>query len=156
MDTSLQETKIQTLEHIARVQHYLNIFIKELIERAENHDKSKLSESELPAFAEVSNKLKASTYGSEEYNGFLKQLGPALECHYRSNSHHPQFYKNGIRGMDLIDIIEMFADWCAAVERHDNGNIHNSIEFNKTRFNYDSLLADIMTNTADRYIKGNK
>jgi len=49
--------------------------------------------------------------------------------------------------MDLIDIIEMFCDWVASVERTKNGNIYESIKNNQKRFNYSDDLKTIFENT---------
>ena len=92
--------------------------------------------------------LAGSEFGSSEYRDFLKQLKPALDHHYAKNSHHPEHYWDGINGMDLFDIIEMFADWKAASERHENGDIYKSIEINKRRFEMSAQLKQIFINTA--------
>ena len=76
----------------------------------------------------------------------------ALDHHYANNSHHPEHYKNGIMGMDLIDLIEMICDWKAATERNANGDIMKSIEINQKRFNYSDELKQILINTVERII----
>jgi hypothetical protein len=60
--------------------------------------------------------------------------------------------------MTLMDVVEMFFDWMAAVERHDNGDINRSIEINKDRFGYDDMIASIFRNTAEyfNYIYGRR
>ena len=50
--------------------------------------------------------------------------------------------------MNLIDIMELLADWKAATLRHNNGNLLLSIEFNQKRFGYDDGLKQILLNTA--------
>jgi hypothetical protein len=42
----------------------------------------------------------------------------------------------------------------AAVKRHDNGDINKSIEINKDRFGYGSIIENIFLNTA-KSINGN-
>lgn len=138
----------ETLEHILKVNHYLNLFIKELLTRGNRHDRSKLETPEVEMFTEVTAKLAGLTYGSEEYNENVKRLGPALEHHYAKNSHHPQHFKNGINDMNLLDVVEMFCDWKAATLRHNDGNIRKSIEINAKRFNMSDQLKDIFENTA--------
>jgi hypothetical protein len=142
-----------TLLHIKRVNQLLILAAKELLDRATKHDTSKLEEFEKDNFDEFTPKLKNSTYGSEEYKSFLKEMGVALDHHYQNNSHHPEHYENGLNGFDLFDLIEMFFDWKAATERHANGDIYKSIEINKERFGYNDLIANIFRNTADRYLK---
>lgn len=139
-----------TLLHIKRVSQLLTEASAELIRRANVHDNSKLNSPEKEFFDEYTPKLAGSTYGSEEYKGFLQQLKVGLDHHYSNNSHHPEHYPNGINGFDLFDLIEMFFDWKAATERHNDGNIFKSIQINKDRFKYSDQLAEIFTNTAER------
>lgn len=53
--------------------------------------------------------------------------------------------------MDLLDLVEMLADWCAATKRNKNGNIHKSIEHNQGRFNMSPQLTSIFKNTVNRH-----
>jgi hypothetical protein len=78
-------------------------------------------------------------------------MKPALDHHYDLNHHHPEHFLRGIRGMNLIDIIEMLCDWKAATMRHADGNIYKSIEINQERFNYSYELKEILINTS-RYL----
>lgn len=136
-----------TKEHIAAVRSLMNEIKSCLSLRDYHHDKSKLSDEEKPIFDEYTPKLKESTYGSKEYKRFLKEMKPALDHHYRFNSHHPEHYSNGIDGMSLIDVIEMLADWKAATERHDNGDILTSLKINRKRFSMSDQLYRILKNT---------
>lgn len=147
------EVELDTRKHIERVQYYMGIVIDELLNRSRNHDKTKLGPEEFPYFCKVHGKLKTSVYGSEEYKEFLKELGPALSHHYNSYGHHPEHYANGINGMDLCDLVEMFCDWMAATERHNNGNIHKSIDHNRSRFGMESQTCAFMANTATGLMK---
>lgn len=144
------DSQKDTLLHIKRVSQLLTEASVELIRRANVHDNSKLNTPEKEFFDEYTPKLAGSTYGSDEYKGFLKELKVGLDHHYANNSHHPEHYPNGINGFDLFDLIEMFFDWKAATERHNNGNIFNSININKERFKYTDQLAEIFSNTAER------
>lgn len=142
------ETNAETLKHIRRVQQLLNNVVANLIERARVHDTSKLEEPEAATFAEYTAKLKDSEYNSPEYKQFLADMKPALDHHYANNSHHPEHYPNGIRGMSLLDLIEMLVDWKAAGERHATGSIDKSLLSNKRRFDYGDELDMILRNTA--------
>lgn len=139
-----------TLLHIKRVSQLLTEAASELIRRANIHDNSKLESPEKEYFDEYTPKLAGSTYGSDEYKSFLKELKVALDHHYAHNSHHPEHYENGINGFDLFDLIEMFFDWKAATERHNDGNIYKSIKINKDRFKISEQLESILSNTAKR------
>ena len=50
--------------------------------------------------------------------------------------------------MNLIDIIEMFADWKASSERQNNGNLLTSITKNADRYQIDDQFKQILINTA--------
>lgn len=143
----------QTLDHKRVVAQFVGEVIKELIDRLNEHDNTKLQDPEATLFDELSPKLAACTYDSEEYRGFLKELGPAIEHHYARNRHHPEHFPNGVKDMDLIDLIEMLCDWKAASLRQTNGNILKSIEDNQDRFGYGKELSEIFKNTVKRFEK---
>lgn len=143
-----QATNFATFRHIERVRNLLNLMAVDLIKRGEQHDQSKLESPEVELFTEFTPKLAASTYGSEEYEGFRKAMRPALDHHYAKNSHHPEHWPNGINDMNLLDLLEMFCDWKAAGERHHNGNILKSIDVNANRFGISPQLVKIFQNTA--------
>lgn len=152
MDTlSIDEraTNFETMLHIQKVQHFLNIIIHDLMRRGEVHDRSKLDHPEVQLFTEYTPRLAGCTYGSPEYESFRAALGPALKHHYAHNRHHPEHFKNGVEDMSLIDLIEMFCDWKAATLRHNDGNIRKSIEKNAERFHLSAQLVRILENTAD-------
>ena len=138
-----------TMNHKKDVGHFMANVILNLSKRREVHDNSKLVEPEKSIFDEFTPKLRDTTYGSDEYKVFLKDMGVALQHHYANNSHHPEHFENGINGMSLLDLIEMFCDWCAATMRHADGDIVKSIEINKTRFEMSDQLAEIFKNTLD-------
>jgi hypothetical protein len=147
----LYDSSIDTLKHIKRIRELLCKVILDIFNRMDNHDSSKLKSPEKEIFDEFTPKLKNSTYGSEEYKTFLKDMNIALINHYTFNSHHPEHYEDGINAMDLLDLIEMFCDWKAASERHVNGDIYESIKINKKRFQISDQLEQIFINTAKRY-----
>lgn len=142
-------TNADTSRHIRTVVRLLHLAVKELLDRADAHDQSKLQPPELAYFTEYTDKLKGCTYGSAEYESYLKAMAPALEHHYARNAHHPEHYQNGVWDMNLFDLIEMFCDWKAATLRHDNGNLRKSIAHNAKRFNIEAQLTRILENTVD-------
>lgn len=145
------DSTADTLHHIFEVQSRLRMVAMKLLERGEVHDQSKLVDPEKSVFDECTPRLRAMTYGSEEYNACLSEMKVGLDHHYAHNSHHPEHYpENGIRGMSLLDIIEMLCDWKAATMRHADGDLRRSIEINQKRFGYTDEMKQILTNTADR------
>ena len=143
------DSRPETYEHILVVQGYLNAVVKELLDRAHGHDASKVQDPERATFDEFTPKLKHSTFGSDEYKGFLRDMGAGLQHHYANNRHHPEHHDAGIAGMNLIDLVEMICDWLAATQRHANGDIRRSIDVNQERFGYGDELRAILHNTID-------
>jgi len=139
--------EVETRKHQHRVTEILHRFMSKLMDRADAHDRSKTEDPEVAIFAEYTPKLKGVTYGSDEYKQYLEEMKPALDHHYAKNRHHPEHFPEGVTDMTLIDLVEMLADWKAASERHDDGNILQSIEKNRKRFNIDAQLAAILINT---------
>jgi len=150
------DSKSDTLAHQNAVRGNLAKVMGKLRARGMVHDVSKLISPEKEVFDEVTPRLKALTYGSAEYKESLKEMGVALKHHYEHNSHHPEYFEDGILGFSIIDLIEMFCDWCAATERHADGDIFKSIKINKERFQYGDVLEAIFKNTASRLDMGKK
>lgn len=142
------ETMCETYKHKQQVQKIMNKVIKSLVDKSINHDNSKLEDYEVDIFTEYTPKLADCTYGSKEYKRFLNGMGGALEHHYANNTHHPEHFINGIKDMNLIELIEMICDWKAATMRHVDGDIFKSIELNQGRFGYDDSFKAILENTA--------
>ena len=141
------DSRVETYKHVQTVQKLLGVAIRDLLNRSEEHDQTKLTSPEVEIFDEFTPKLKASTYGSEEYKSFLLAMKPGLDHHYAHNSHHPEHFPNGIRGMSLLDVLEMLLDWKAATLRHADGDIYRSVEINQKRFGYGDELKQILLNT---------
>jgi len=168
------DSRIDTYEHIAEVRARLHRMAKALLDRGEVHDRSKLVSPEREVFDEVTPRLRAMTYGSDEYKASLAEMGSALAHHYEANSHHPEHFTGssclqcgndesdpstcggprvslaGISGMTLLDLVEMLCDWDAATKRHADGDILRSIEVNQKRFGYSDELKQILLNTVGR------
>ena len=170
-DVEPYDSRPDTVEHINLVGRLIVHVVRDLLERARVHDQSKLADPEKATFDEYTPKLKGSTYGSDEYKGFLAGMKPALDHHYAANSHHPEHFTGstcaqcgnredqpctcggprvstaGIRGMNLLDLVEMFCDWKAATTRHADGDLRKSIDINQKRFGYSDDLKAILRNT---------
>lgn len=145
------DSAAETRQHIDQVRNRLDMAVEKLLMRGMEHDRSKLGEHEKPYFDKVTPKLKGLTYGTQEYKDSLAELGPALTHHYAHNSHHPEHYGKGVAGMCLLDLVEMYCDWAAAVKRHADGDLGRSIEINVQRFKFDAQLEEIFKNTFERH-----
>lgn len=146
-------TNYETMLHIQKVAGNLNILIKALLDRGQEHDSSKLDVPEVEYFTKYTCKLSGLTYGSKEFDDCKKEMQPALDHHYANNRHHPEHWENGVADMDLIDLTEMICDWYASCKRHDDGNIRKSLKINAKRFNMDPQLVKILENTVSRFEK---
>lgn len=143
----IDKCAVETFKHVKKVQEYMNLFIKDLISRSENHDNTKFEEPERSGFAKHTAELSKIEYGSEEYKNNLEKLKPTIEQHYSKNRHHPEHWPNGIKDMSILDLVEMLADWCAATERNLHGNIRKSIEINAEKYKMSPQLRQIFENT---------
>lgn len=141
------DSRPDTEAHITRVRALIGDAVENMHDRAFHHDLSKLRSPEKEMFDEYTPRLRATTYGSDEYKAALVEMGAALRHHYTHNSHHPEHYPNGIEGMSLLDVLEMLADWKAATERHADGNLTRSLEINAARFGISPQLLSILANT---------
>ncbi len=146
---NIEKVKTQMSDHKEAVAKNISLIINILEARAKSHDDSKLEEPEWPIFLEYTPKLWHCTFGSDEYMGYTEEMELALDHHYHVNQHHPQAFDNGINDMTLIDLVEMLADWMAAVKRHKDGDIIKSIDFNSGRFKISPQLKEILINTVD-------
>jgi Family of unknown function (DUF5662) len=141
--------KLRILRHIETVRNYMDACIVELGRRGREHDRSKLSEPEFETYARVQPLLRAADFGTQEYKDACKELGPALEHHQAVNRHHAEFFENGIAGMNLIDLLEMFCDWKASSMRSGSPEmIFSSIDVCQKRFQLSDELVAILKNTA--------
>ena len=87
------DSRDDTLAHIHRVCELLARCRDNLIARSEVHDASKLEEPEKSAFDRLKAlSLSGMAYGSEEYRACLRAEKPAIQHHYKANSHHPEFH----------------------------------------------------------------
>lgn len=122
-----------------------------LAKRALLHDLSKYRWDEAGGFARTIDQLRTTTYGTDEYRALLRQIKPSISLHYQRNRHHPEWHKDGYAGMTRVDRIEMVADWGAAVRRHADGDLEESIAVkNAERFGYGEQDILFLRSTARR------
>lgn len=139
----------ETRKHQQEVGRFMMRFAQAILERAAKHDASKLEEPERAIFIEYTPKLKGSTYGSDAYMAFLREMEVALDHHYSHNPHHPEYHlgEYPVQGMTLLDMVEMLCDWLAATKRHADGDIYKSININEKRFKMDGQVAQLLRNS---------
>lgn len=143
------DSRPDTQKHIDLVNENGKTFCDKFLERLIHHDASKLEEPERKYFDRGTPQLQSSTFGEKSYDDAKARIKPGLDHHYASNDHHPEhFGARGISGMNLYQLLEMWIDWTAAVKRHADGNIFNSLMYNRDRFHIDDQLFSILLNTA--------
>ena len=140
---------IQTFIHKFWVMIFIIKFCLKLTYRGILHDFSKFSRNERSSFAKYTPLLKDTKYGSAKYHEMLNEMRSAIDHHQMNNRHHPEYFGvDGFSGMNLIDVIELWCDWNAALRRNKKGNIMQSIKHGQDRFTYDRELFCIFVNTA--------
>lgn len=120
--------------HCRYVRRGLTRVTRELAERAEAHDDSKLLADEFAGFSRINKAAREHPYGSPEYRAGLKQEKPTVDLHYSRNTHHPEFYGTDAKPeppdseqrvtigtgrfladrMTWFDLTEMVCDWRGA------------------------------------------
>jgi hypothetical protein len=145
---TIDEQRIRTLEHIRKVQILFFVVSEHMLRRALDHDASKLQEPELSGFAQLPSRKNEAEYGTETYTKMLEQAREVVSHHYKENDHHPEHFENGIEGMSLLSVLEMFIDWSVASSETKNGSIERSLTENVKRFGIEKQLASILWNTA--------
>lgn len=137
----MSQTAQEIHAHIENVRMNLAAFCEELQKRAAVHDDSKLSADELPIYEAV-DATPREAFGTPAYYERLGRLKPALDHHYQANDHHPEHYENGVAGMDLAALVEMFCDWRASSQ-----NMDKSVNHCCDRFGIPPMLRQIFLNS---------
>lgn len=112
-------TLVKMILHINQVSAALRGLARRLDERADLHDLSKLYPDEFAGFCQLDANRghQKEEYGSKSYEEGIKI--DAVKLHQSRNRHHPEYWPNGIKDMNFIDIIEMLCDWEAARQARD-------------------------------------
>jgi len=145
------DSTADTQDHIGKVQARVQECINNLTVRAARHDESKLAAPEKAGYDLLTRAMAGKVYGTDEYKTAMADVmtnpivKEAWHHHFTHNSHHTEYYEDGITGMSLLDIIEMLADWKGASER--NGPSELTIAYSVQRHKIDPQLAAILENT---------
>ncbi len=113
----------RTHEHIERVRRCLLLLAMdsehaaELAERASTHDASKFSLEERIPYVWLTEFHRCRRTGDPfQYpDGVLQMVTEAINHHFRSNRHHPEFHAVP-DDMSDVDLIEMVCDWTAMAQ----------------------------------------
>ena len=137
----------ETLLHMSEVKENLETISSELKKRGLAHDRTKLQEIEFDAFVSTRDKFKKANYGSKEYQECIDKVKPAVDHHYENNRHHTGYHKNGINDMNLIDLMEMLADWKAAARRSPDKSLEDTLDYAFKKYGIGEQLGNMIRNT---------
>lgn len=163
-ECSYKDAHFDTWIHKYLVNKLLLDIIRDLQTRALEHDNSKLTNPvEVDGYGRVGPLLTISQSGSPEFEAHKKEMQPAIDAHMQSlgardgtcdceNRHHVESHANGLQDMNLIDLLEMLADWKAAGARQESSSIEKSIEMMCKRYNASEEMVRLLRNTAE-YLK---
>jgi len=133
------------LKHKTYVLWYILIICKKLIKRGLTHDNSKFSKEEFEYVYKLSKNDKDIKFGSKEYYELVDSVQSAKIAHFTRNRHHIN-YHGRVENMNLIDLIELLADWQGATKRK-NGNILESLEINSKKYDIKDDLKNSLLST---------
>lgn len=112
---------------------YLKIDKDELLKRLKIHDKSKTSLEEKEGWIFNSYKNHSAMYkGDNEY--IEKKIKEAYELHIKNNKHHIEYWKNNLKDIEDVDIIEILCDVKAYFK--EEGKIREFIKDFKNNYNF--------------------
>lgn len=149
-DEQALDTIFYIAKHKETVAKRLAFLAEQLLERAKEHDASKLKNPELDWLIEM-DKEPRYVYGSKEYLDKKRRWEKFFKHHYAVNRHHPEHYINGVEGMSLTDLCEYLIDissYCAEMHPEEVFNIINN---QASRFGLDEQLTQILKNTLLEY-----
>jgi Family of unknown function (DUF5662) len=149
-DRNAYDSRADMLAHIHRVRDRIGAFVSGMLAHGRAHDASKLEEPEKGVLDRILPRLDGVAYGSPEYEAAVERARPALEHHWRRNTHHPEHHgPAGVAGMDLFDPVEMVCDWMAAAERHPGDGV--KLAYNVGLFGTEPQLASVIADTLARW-----
>lgn len=138
-----------TLVHMKEVAALLSQAEADLRQRGVVHDLTKLQEPEFTAFVSNTPHFKQANYGTPEYAACVERIRPAIEHHHQNNRHHTAFHPNGVADMNLMDIIEMVADWRAAARRSPDLSFKEALPRAFKKYGIDETLQKLILNTIE-------
>lgn len=148
-------TLVKIIQHINQVSHLLNELSRKLAARADVHDSSKFNPDEFTGFCQLdaNRQHQKEEYGSKGYEDGIKNID-AVKLHQSRNSHHPEYWPNGLSDMSLVDIIEMLVDWEIARQTRDTEqDINKTWQSRQQRFNLSDAEIGFLRMTWERIEK---
>ena len=136
------DARLDSLLHIKKVSTNINEIAIQVIKRSIKHDDSKF---ESPEKEELDKVVPIIKQGKDAPNYKQAKLGAKnlMKIHFSKNSHHPEFYKNGVDEMNLLDLVEYLSD----MKVESKENLEEILLKNSKKYNWSDQLLNIMKNT---------
>jgi len=141
------EVLTDTIIHVSEVQENLQWMIHDLTMRSIVHDRSKFQDPEFSVFCSTRPEFKKANYGTPEYAAVCQKAKEGVEHHYRHNRHHTAYHENGVKDMNLLDVLEMLADWKAASRRSPDLTFADSLNTAFKKYEIGPELQNLILNT---------
>lgn len=136
--TYATEALLRMIEHRTLVRQQMRRLAHALLEAADVHDLSKFAPAEFLGFANLGRAVRDMEFGSPEYEMAMKMYADTIALHHADNPHHPECHPyGGIKVMNLVEIIEMVADWGAAAATYRNASFGKGVKIQTKRHNLD-------------------
>lgn len=135
MNELTEETTVLVtlLRHHRHVSYLLRELAREFERRADLHDLTVLELDEFEGRVRIQHIVRTYPYDSPEYRESIKNEG-SLQLHYHRNSHHPEHWADGVKGMTFIDFVEMVIDWAGAARTYKNTSFEDGLKGQIERF----------------------
>ena len=157
----------RTREHIDRVSKNIHQILheykldltkqqkEELKTRATHHDASKFSEEELIPYVWMTWYYKLKREGKEfTYPiGMEAKVTKAVDHHYKTNRHHPQYFDNVTAKMSFVDLIEMVCDHAAMSQELGDSLIDFEKNVTFKKFEWSEIDKDFILRVASLFHK---
>lgn len=137
------DARLDSLLHIKKVSTNINEIAIKVIKRSIKHDESKFESPEREELDKVVPIIKQGK-DAPNYKQAKLRAESLMKVHKSKNSHHPEFYKNGIDGMNLLDLIEYLSD----MKAESKDNLEEILLKNSKKYNWSEQLLNIMKNTS--------
>jgi hypothetical protein len=142
-----------TYAHILEVGRLMSVLTAEMSARALTHDKSKMLVEDARIYARMAKEMSGLPYGTPAYKAVFEKYRLFIRNHHISNRHHPEYFSDGIRGMNLVDLSEMLCDWIASRSKNRGGSILRSIDVGQKRFGFSDELRAVLLNTVVSFFR---
>jgi hypothetical protein len=148
-EKDIKQFFIKTNKHIGNIKKILDYIKEQINDRGNNHDKSKFNKNEIDGWILGSN-LEQLDKNSDEYNQAKKLYDNAYKIHHKQNRHHPEYFKHGFSDMNVVDVVEIIADWMMdAVE--ENKSFEQIVNEKQKEFNFDNAIRNLLINSAKEF-----